>query len=303
MWAITSYYNPARFEGRLPNYRIFRENLGIPIVTVELSFDGQFELAARDADVLIQISGGAVLWQKERLLNVALQSVPASVNNIAWLDCDVLFERPDWADEAEKQLDEFNVVQLLSHQVDLTPEDHHTNFDYRDTPASGHGIVSMANASGSFEAIPTPGQNRRSFAWGLAWAARRHILRDHGLYDAMIGGGGTRALVSAMYGQFDKITEAFQLTPARQQHYLEWARPYHQAIGGRVGHVAGRLYHLWHGKLENRNYANRHQGLVDFNFEPSDIAIGANGAWHWTRSKPALEAHLVNHFINRAEDG
>jgi hypothetical protein len=303
VWAITSYYNPAGFKGRLPNYRIFRENLGIPIVTVELSFDGRFELAQNDADVLIQISGGAVLWQKERLLNVALGSVPSSAKNIAWIDCDVLFERPDWADEARKQLDEFNVVQLLSHQVDLGPEDHHTNFDYRDTPPSGRGIVSMARESALSDALPTPGQNRRSFAWGLAWAARRHILRDHGLYDAMIVGGGTRALVSAMYGQFDKIIEAFQLTPARQRHYLEWARPYHQAIGGRVGHVDGRLYHLWHGKLENRNYANRYQGLVDFSFEPSDIAIGANGAWQWARSKPALEAFLVNHFINRAEDG
>jgi hypothetical protein len=42
-------------------------------VTVELSFDGRFELAGSDADILIQLSGGAVLWQKERLLNLALK--------------------------------------------------------------------------------------------------------------------------------------------------------------------------------------------------------------------------------------
>ena len=35
---------------------------------MELSFDGEFELEEKDADILIQLSGGAVLWQKERLL-------------------------------------------------------------------------------------------------------------------------------------------------------------------------------------------------------------------------------------------
>jgi hypothetical protein len=302
VWAITSYFNPARFKGRLPNYRIFRANLGIPLVTVELSFDGRFELEEGDADILVQVTGGAVLWQKERLLNLALKSVPSAEKYIAWIDGDVIFERPDWMDEAAKQLADYNVVQLLSHQVDLSPEDHHTNFEYRDTPASGQGIVSMVSETKA-ETLPTPGRNRRSFAWGLAWAARREILQDHGLYDAMVVGGGTRALVSAMYGEFDKITEAFQLSPARQEHYLSWARPYHEAVGGRIGHVPGRLYHLWHGKLENRNYGGRYQGLVDFNFEPSDIVIGANGAWEWARSKPDLEKYLMNHFVNRAEDG
>jgi hypothetical protein len=304
VWAITSYYNPARFKRRLQNYRIFRENLAVPLVAVELSFDGHFELTEKDADVLIQISGGAVVWQKERLLNIALGAVPPDVDNIAWIDCDVIFDRSDWVDEANRRLDEFNVVQLLSDQVDLRPEDHHTNFHFQDLPPSGRGIISMVRENQSGQAgLPTPGQNRRSFAWGLGWAARSAILRDHGLYDAMIGGGGTRALVSAIYGEFEKITEAFQLTPARQQHYLTWARPYHQAVGGRVGYVDGRLYHLWHGDIGNRNYANRHRGLVDFNFELSDLVVGSNGAWHWSRSKPELENFLVNHFISRAEDG
>ena len=302
MWAITSYYNPARFKRRLQNYRIFRENLVVPLVAVELSFDGHFELTEKDADVLIQISGGAVLWQKERLLNIALGSVPPDVDHIAWIDCDVIFDRSDWVNEANKQLDEFNVVQLLSDQVDLRPQDHHTNFDYQGLPPSGRGIVTMVRENES-AGLPVPGQNRRSFAWGLAWAARRQILEDHGFYDAMIGGGGTRAMVTAIDGEFEQIADAFQLSGARQEHYLKWARPYHQAVGKRIGYVDGRLYHLWHGDIRNRNYASRHQGLVDFNFELDDLVIGPNGAWQWARSKPGLENYLMNHFINRAEDG
>jgi hypothetical protein len=306
MWAITSYFNPAGFKSRAPNYRIFRENLAIPLVTVELSFDGRFELSEKDADVLIQISCGAVLWQKERLLNIALKSVPADVDGIAWIDGDVVFERSDWVEEAKKQLREYNVVQLLSDQVDLKPDDHRTNFDYFDTPASGHGVVSMVHAGKFNHAKVTPpsAQNRRSFVWGLAWAARRHILEDHGLYDAMIVGGATRAVVSAMYGDFDKVVEGCLFTPAYARHYLNWARPFHRAVGGRIGFVPGRLYHLWHGDIENRNYAGRHRGLADCNFDPdADLVVGANGAWQWARPRPDLEKFLTNHFIGRAEDG
>jgi hypothetical protein len=303
MWAVTSYFNPVGYKNRLPNYRVFRARLGIPLVAVELSFDGNFELTEKDADVLIQISGGAVLWQKERLLNIALKAVPSDVDNVAWIDCDVVFERSDWVDEANNRLNEFNVVQLLSDQVDLRPDDHRVNFDYRDVPASGHGVISMSAAAGSFGGVPAPGPNRRSFAWGLAWAAKRRILQDHGLYDAMIVGGGPRALAIAIYGDFEIIADAYQLAPAHREHYLNWARPYHRAVGGRVGHVPGRLYHLWHGDIGNRNYAGRYRGLVDFDFQPDDIVIGSNGAWQWARSKPGLQKFLMDHFINRAEDG
>jgi hypothetical protein len=60
MWAITSYYNPVRYKRRLANYKLFRANLDVPLVTVELSFDGRFELTEDDADILIQVSGLAI---------------------------------------------------------------------------------------------------------------------------------------------------------------------------------------------------------------------------------------------------
>ena len=120
----------------------------------------------------------------------------------------------------------------------------------------------------------------------------------------MIAGGGTRAMVGAIYGDFDKIIEAAQFNNTQRNHYLKWARPFHRAIDTRVDYVAGRLYHLWHGDIENRNYAGRHRGLVDSGFDPAvDIVIGRNGAWQWAAPKPEIERFLANHFVSRAEDG
>ena len=97
LWAITSYFNPVGYASRLRNYRIFRANLAPPLAAVELSLNGQFELRRDDAEIVVQIAGGDVLWQKERLLNVALGRLPADCDQVAWLDCDVIFAAQDWA--------------------------------------------------------------------------------------------------------------------------------------------------------------------------------------------------------------
>ena len=70
-WAITSYYNPLGYRRRRANYRTFRRHLAIPLLTVELAY-GAPELSEADADRYVGLRGGALLWQKERLLNVAM---------------------------------------------------------------------------------------------------------------------------------------------------------------------------------------------------------------------------------------
>jgi hypothetical protein len=276
-------------------------------VTVELSFDGKFELTEDDADILIQISGGAILWQKERLLNVAMKSVPPNVDSIAWLDCDVIFERPNWVDEAKRQLKNINVIQLFSDVVDLEQMDCEICVGHRDVPVSAQGIVSlMSRTELNAKAIFTQPRSVATRRWGtgLAWAARREILESHGLYDAMIAGAGDKARVFAMYGQFQPLIDLNRFNSARREHFLNWAHPYHQAIGNRIGHIAGRLYHLWHGTILNRNYDGRHQGVIDCNFNPyTDIMIRPNGAWQWARPMPDLEKFFIDFFVGRREDG
>jgi hypothetical protein len=301
MWAITSYYNPVRYKRRLSNYRMFRANLGIPLVTVELSFDDKFELGRNDADRLIQISGGAVLWQKERLLNLAIKAVPSNVKNIAWFDCDTILQRADWVEEANRQLDKLSVIQLFSNVVDVSPE------QYEKQPAlhNGHtlvpGIVSRSNArellfETNLGTVPF-------YHEGLAWAANRRLLDDHGFYDAGIVGGGDSLMAAAMYGRYDGSIKMFVLDAPRREHYLRWAVPFHDSVAGCVGYVPGTICHLAHGSRENRRYEDRHASFAGFNFNPDvDLRIGANGAWHWTRSRPDLENFLMNYFINRAED-
>ena len=114
LWAATAYFNPQGYRCRLANYREFRSRLDVPLLAVELGFNGCFELDHRDADVLVQIDEGDVLWQKERLLNVGLAHLPGDCEAVLSIDCDVLFLSPGWLAGALNLLERYAVVQPYS---------------------------------------------------------------------------------------------------------------------------------------------------------------------------------------------
>jgi len=279
-------------------------------VTVELSFDGRFELTDDDADILIRLRGGAVLWQKERLLNLALKAVPSGETKIAWLDCDVILKNPAWADEAKSRLEDFNAVQNFSEAVHVSAEDYDKYHACPDGRAAVPGIVSLSNARELMslgrqeqERLKSASNKEEIYKLGLAWAANRWVLERHSLYDASIVGSGDRLMVSAMYGRFDDSTKLFLFKGARQQHYLRWAVPFHKSVAERFSNLPGTIFHLKHGALKNRQYLARHEELAGLGFDPDiDIMIGANGAWHWARPRPDLEKFLKSYFVSRAED-
>jgi hypothetical protein len=305
MWAMTSYYNPVRYRRRLTNYRIFRANLCVPLITIEFSFDGLFELSKNDADILIQISGGAVLWQKERLLDIAIKSIPSDVENIAWIDCDAIFARSDWVREANDQLRDNHIIQLFADMVDLKFNEAEPRAEHALVSPSARGIVSL-HKQGQSNAFIIPARNAyvRPVSRGFAWAAKKTIIEKHGFYDACIIGAGDRAMAFAMYGRFDEVMRSMSMNEMQQKHYLSWAVPFYEAIEGRIGYVPGRVYHLWHGDIKNRHYAERHKLLSKFNFNPElDIKVASSGAWEWVRPRTELESFLKEFFANRNEDG
>ena len=70
----------------------------------------------------MQLRGRDILWQKERLLNVALASLPAHCTKVAWLNSDIVFENGDWVKKAQRGLDKVPLLQPFSHAHYL-PED------------------------------------------------------------------------------------------------------------------------------------------------------------------------------------
>jgi hypothetical protein len=305
LYAVTSYFNSARYQTKLNNYRLFRSQLAVPLITVELSFDGEFELAPTDADVMVQLHGGAVLWQKERLLNVALQHLPADCDAVAWIDNDVLFANDSWVEQAQQKLKQYPMAQLFSRSVDLGPGE----TDIMAEPEYySQGLIARIESTGMSalerQSKYSWGHPRREVMPGLAWCIRRDVIDQHGFYDAMIMGAADRMFLHAAYGKISQVPSTVPMTESHFSHYLKWAQPFYDTVQGSVGYIDNTAYHLWHGEIPNRQYWDRHDAVVKLGFDPAtDITVGDNGAWHWARSVPELENYCIDYFQQRLEDG
>jgi hypothetical protein len=242
------------------------------------------------------------MWQKERLLNLALAALPPSCRKVVWLDCDLIFEAPDWPGRTSELVDRFALVQPFAHV-------HRAPRDWR--PGEPLDALGVLDAFGHIvetrmsieDCLWSLGEDARC-ARGMAWAARRDLLERHGLYDRCVVGGGDAALLRSAFGLADLAAGRLHMNGAATGHFLDWARPFHDAVRGSVGYVPGDVVHLWHGDLPNRRYQQRFADFGAFGFDPvGDIATDENGAWRWGSEKPEMHDFVRRYFADRREDG
>jgi hypothetical protein len=295
LWAITTCFSSVEDPCRIDNYHRFRAALDVPLATVEIGFDGRWDLACDDADLYVRIRDADVLWQKERLLNLLLPRLPADCRYVAWLDSDVLMVDSGWSQQAIEALETTPLVQLFSTLRYLA----------RDGGQDGALRCSVAAAvqDGASPAATLGGVIHRTGSAaspGMAWAARRELLERHGFYDACIIGGGDTALACAAYGVPEIAMQLHHMNASQQARYGQWARRFHDDVAEGVGVLKGELQHLWHGELASRRAGQRHVDLSAHYFDPvADIEPGEDGAWRWASNKPGLHALLRNYFEGR----
>jgi hypothetical protein len=303
LWGLTTYFNPENYQSKRDNFQRFRENLKLPLCVVELAFDERpFELGPKDADVLIQLRGGDILWQKEQLLNVGLDRLPSECDKVCWLDADVLFDNLDWPKHTSRLLEDFAVVQPFSLSVRLQPGESKCATDDLPLGSAEHEVLhSMAYgvAAKGPECFRSYLEHGHS---GYAWAARRAILQKHGFYHANVLGNADLNIAQAMFGG-DRYLKVDRLSPAALAHLNDWANAFFGSVRGSVTYVEGTLYHLWHGYKQNRMYHGRLEVLIEHEFDPDkDLAISPEGPLVWSSDKPALHDWCRRYFAQRDED-
>ena len=131
------------------------------------------------------------MWQKERLLNLGITRLPGECDYVAWLDCDIVFERRDWAFAALDELNRSSLCQLFGriHQIQPGTEPEAIS---RDTSYAMHESVGYASAmdfpisvAASTREVPNP------YRRGHAWCARRELITRYGLMIATSSEAGT----------------------------------------------------------------------------------------------------------------
>jgi hypothetical protein len=315
LWAVTTFFNPAGYQRRKANYKVFRDRLRLPLMTIEWSQTGEFALGPEDADQLIQLDGGDVMWQKERLLNIAVSRLPPECTHVAWLDCDLIFEREDLGEAVLAALDTRPLVQLFDCAAHLA-----------ETPLATLGGLDFARAPGTYEREGAASAREAAARAGLpppvlasvqdqdylgpkpcvgfAWAARRSFLERHPFFDEWIIGGGDSAYFHAAIGMPEHVVQHHFIDGSHRDRFMARAHDMARAVHGGVGHVAGRMFTLWHGNLENRRYRSRHSILARHGFDPRrHLRMSASGVWDWADAPLTLRKEVRAYFEQRNEDG
>jgi hypothetical protein len=302
LFIISTFFNPANFQAKLTNFQIFSASLSsanLNWLVVECAFGGaDFVLPASSHVVRVRSEG--ILWQKERLLNVALSHVPERYEKIAWLDCDLLFERQDWAVQTSALLNDYPVVQCFSHYARL-PRGH---LAFTGEGEYGESFASLRSRSVERR---TEGKYEHHGHTGFAWAARREILSQYGLYDRCVAGGGDHLFAHAFSGEIESecVNGLFGgVASFHRADALEWCGRIHSVVRGEIGCVPGTVLHLWHGDRRHRRYLERQTNLAQTGFDPAkDLWMNDMGCWEWQKPGGKPQKFLEEYFRSRFEDG
>lgn len=310
-WGITTFFNPAGYKNKIKNYHIFRENSkrqGLKLLTVELAFGNKkFELKNNDADILIQLRTNDILWHKERMINVGLSHLPKDCDKFAWLDCDIIFLNENWIKQTSDLLQEYSIIQPFSDHIRLSrgkkniknPEKILFSQEADVENKKTYGLACRVSQLGP-DILEKPvdyyGQS------GLAWAARRDVFEDLGLLDKSPLPILDSFMANLFYrNKFNEQCEYFS-SKAMKESFLQWAEKIKIKSKNSVHFTHGTVLHLWHGKMENRNYRECARIAKEYDFDPNkDIGIDESGCLKWTSSKLKMHKDVADYFIKRQE--
>lgn len=326
LYVVTSLFNPVRYRSRWKLFERFQAHVATQgnqavLYSGEVAFgDRAFAIPAPAVDVLdpqpqrhFQWRSWHELWLKENTLNLLVQRLPPDWKYVAWIDADVAFARPDWANETLHQLQHYGMVQMWTDAVDLSSKHELLArssgyaWCYRNEGRPGIPSLAEARGAGHYYAVPGKGPRTRPAHWfwhpGYAWACRRDVWEAMGgLVDWALLGSADRFMADA--SAYKLTTPWPNYTGETERRWLlSWQQRLQEHLRGNVGYVSGTLMHYWHGPKAARGYNERGQVLIDCRFDPEhDLVRDSQGLYRLRGNKPALRDKIQAYFRARQED-
>ena len=288
LYVVLPYFNYCGFKRRQELFVKFvneiRHVKNVRIVVSELT--GPAPLPCLPVWKHIKNRGDTPVWMKEKLINVAIKQLPDDWEYVAWIDADITFLNPNWAQDTIDALQTNDVVQMFRTAVNLGPNNEAIKID--------KGFGYMYAESG------TPYVKTDKYGhWhpGYAWACTRSTFRTMGnaLLDWAILGSGDRHMAMAWIG---RVLDSCPGT-IHMNYKIMLMEYQHKCQNFSVSYVPGTILHHWHGRLEDRKYRERWDILVRHKFDPiSDVTMSLR----LTPFGKRMEKDLKAYFEGRRED-
>ena len=303
LYMVTCVFSPSQYKSRYNRYFQFAEYIAkfknVKLYTVELIIgDQEFTVTDPHNPHHLQLRTEVPLWYKENILNILINSLPPEAKKIAWVDCDVQWDNPNWARDTLRLLNRFPVVQMFSTWQNLDEND-------KPTHPPGRGF-----AHRWVHKTQEPGNNGFT---GLAWAARRDVLNNlGGLIDWGILGSGDYYMANAFVGR--NRSDAGQIDVNKEpglSDFVEhldgalnvWIAKAKKHVNGKIAYVNSNIRHFFHGKKSERGYDWRWNILYKYDHRPLvDLRYKENGLIYVKNPKDGFFKDVQHYFDSRSED-
>ena len=280
---VVLYYNPSCSAEAEREYKLLVQHLGswpIELFAVEVSFPGQ-AFPSTSAFIQLQATEQNLLRQEERLLNMAIERLPAHFDSVAWVAPGTIFLNDAWAEQTKHLLDEYPAVQLCTDIFAVDDEGYVT------------ARLRCVAAQGS---VATAGSKLAPYGAG-SWAMRRELFP---LYDRLVCGPGQMLAYEAWKN--GRSVEAQELLSGKALDlFSEWAAEARQKTGGLVGCLPGASLQKSSAIEASRTGINSRR--ESYSYDPLvDITVDSNGLLAWSpNAQPALQRNVAGRARGMAE--
>lgn len=310
LYVVVPLFNPSGYDRRWQLHKEFIERYsnipGVKLVTVEAFYEGwapKMEKSKNHAHIPVIINEDSTFWIKENLVNIGIKSLPVNWKYVSWIDGDIMFLRPDWAEETKRLLNNYDVIQMFSSAVDITHRNmpYQVNYGYIYEKIRGwqHSENPRKDAYGHyFCSDPINFVHNHS---GYAWAMNRYAYETlGGLMDRLITGAADRAMA---YCLFEEANQNSVLIKDSDRAYKEYILNYQKkAKGLKAYYMDGSIIHYFHGAKKFRGYMTRPKILTDHKFNPyKDLKMQPNGVYKLV-GQDNMKIDLRNYFNSRNEN-
>jgi len=257
---------------------------------VELVYGNQeFALTSSDNERHLQLRGKFPLWHKENMINLGVKNLlPKDWKAVAWVDADVEFDSPTWAKDTLKLLSNGrDFLQLFTHCMDMDND---------------RQIMKLHTSSGyQYRSNFKRGTGLNYWHPGFAWACNRKAFDQiGGLFQEGVVGNGDHIMCESFRKNASNV-----IKKGISQAHIDFIDEYQDKFDNlKLGYVLGTIKHNFHGQKENRNYYNRQDILIKYQFNPYiDVTVDENGIVIPARTFPfQMQLDIINYFKERNED-
>jgi hypothetical protein len=296
---VCAFFNPYESLRRVQAFGRFRTNLercGIRVLCVEQLFPGVTRVSGPTD---IAVMGGALLWQKECLLQIGIdRAIGEGYDKIMICDADILFETP-------------SALELV--EASFSMYDYFQPFETITMEYSDGDVIRQSAMSVDF---PRPYGSGHP---GSCWAASGHFFQKIRLYTYAILGGGDVVMThlgssavehGATSDRFLDLCVYFTncvLYPNLAPSLLEWARQFNDS-SFRIGHTSGvNIRSLDHGSLARRSYHQRYEPwrggrAITAPWPMRDFGLNQLGLLDWKSQREEWAQYVKGYFGMRDKE-